>query len=379
MSLSRRTLLKRGLLATAALPFVNIGSVAAAWREESQPVLPNVNGDSPLVRLNSNENPYGPSDKARQAIIDAISEGNRYPWPQISKLEDQIAAYEKLSPDQVVITAGSTELLGVFGLMAGMQKGRVIGSSPTFGFMLHYAEKFSAEWVKVPLADDYQYNLAGIEQKLNDATKLVFICNPNNPTGVELPVDELKLFCQSVSKKCMVYVDEAYIEFTEGGLENSLANMTRTNRNLVVGRTFSKIYGLAGMRVGYAIGHTDTIKSMRNYLQGRSMTPSACSIAAASASLGDEEFMAHCRLMTKTGKDMVCAAFEDWGVEYMPSATSFLLFKTDKFENPNIRAELQGKNILIRDYDHFPGWARVSIGTPDEMKVFVKTTRKFLA
>ncbi len=76
---------------------------------------------------------------------------------------------------------------------------------------------------------------------------------------------------------------------------------------------------------------------------------------------------------------MVCAAFEDWGVEYMPSATSFLLFKTDKFENPNIRAELQGKNILIRDYDHFPGWARVSIGTPDEMKVFVKTTRKFLA
>jgi histidinol-phosphate aminotransferase len=221
--------------------------------------------------------------------------------------------------------------------------------------------------------------LAGIEAEMNDRTKLVFICNPNNPTGAELTEDELKPVCQRLSEQCMVYVDEAYIEFSKGGLASSLASMTRVNRNLVVGRTFSKIYGLAGLRVGYAIGHPETMKSVRSFLQGRSITPSACSIAAASASLGDEAFMTHCREMNNTGKDMVYTALDDWGIEYIPSSTSFILFKTDKFEHPNIRKELQRKNILIRDYKNVPGWARVSIGTPDEMKAFVKATRKFLA
>ncbi len=229
------------------------------------------------------------------------------------------------------------------------------------------------------MTEDHQYNLPGIEQEMDRNTKLVFICNPNNPTGAELSEDELKPFCQSISENCMVYVDEAYIEFSKGGLASSLANMTRSNKNLVIGRTFSKIYGLAGMRIGYAIGHPDTIKTVRKNLQGRSITPAACSVAAAAASLGDETFMAHCREVNETGKNLVYSSFDDWGIEYIPSATSFILFKTDKFENPNIRAELQRKNILIRDYKHVPGWARVSIGTPDEMKTFVKATRKFLA
>jgi len=379
MSISRRSLLKRGLLATAAIPFINVGSVAAEWREDAYTIPHSVDGNEPLVKLNSNENPYGPSDKARQAIIDAIPKGNRYPRPQISKLEKQIAKYENLSPDQIIVTAGSTELLGVFGLMAGIHKGRVIGCTPTFDFMLYYAEKFSAEWVKVPLTKDHQYNLKGIEQEINGDTKLVFICNPNNPTGAELSKDDLKPYCDSISKKCMVYVDEAYIEFSKGGLASSLADMTKTNKNLVIGRTFSKIYGLAGMRIGYAIGHPETIKTVRTFLQGRSITPAACSVAAASATLGDEAFASHCREMNNTGKDLVYSAFKDWGVEYIPSATSFVLFKTEKFENPDIRKELQRKNILIRDYKHVPGWARVSIGTPDEMNSFVKATQKFLA
>ena len=237
MSISRRSLLKGGILATAAIPFFNVSRVAAAWQEDAYAIPESVNGDDPLVKLNSNENPYGPSEKARQAIIDTIPKGNRYPRPLISKLEKQIAEYEKLSPEQVVITAGSTELLGVFGLMAGMEKGRVIGCTPTFDFMLYYAEKFSAEWVKVPLTDDHQYNLPGIEQEIDSNTKLVFVCNPNNPTGAELSEDALKPFCESVSKKCMVYVDEAYIEFSKGGLASSLANMTSSHVARVVNKT----------------------------------------------------------------------------------------------------------------------------------------------
>ncbi len=379
MSVSRRSILKGGLFASAALPFLSVSGVVHSWREtQLQDELNATGPEDDLVKLNSNENPYGPSEKARQAIIEAISSGNRYPRPAISKLTKQIAQYENLSPDQVIITAGSTELLGVFGLMAGMQKGKVIGCDPTFDFMLYFAEKYSANWVKVPLTDDHQYNLKGIQTEMDDNTRLIFVCNPNNPTGGELPKDDLALFCQEASRNTMVYVDEAYIEFSRNGLESSLASMTRSNRNLVIGRTFSKIYGLAGMRVGYAIGHPDTIKEVRSHLQGRAITPSATSIAAAAASLGDEQFLSHCRKMNDEAKAMVYSAFDEVGIEYIPSSTSFILFKTDKFGSTDVRKELQRKNILIRDYRHVPGWARVSMGTPDDMKAFLKATRKMV-
>ena len=378
MGLSRRSILKGGLFASAALPLMGVSKVVGQWREnELQQELAVVgNPDNPLVKLNSNENPYGPSDKARQAIIEAIDSGNRYPRPAITKLTKQIAEYEGLSPDQIIITAGSTELLGVFGLMAGMQKGKVIGCDPTFDFMLYFAEKYSSHWVKVPLTEDHQYNLEGIRSEMDDDTKLVFICNPNNPTGGELSKDDLALFCAEASKSCMVYVDEAYIEFSKDGLKSSLANMTRNNRNLVVGRTFSKIYGLAGLRVGYAIGHPDTIKEVRRHLQGRSVTASATSIAAASASLGDEEFLGHCRKMNDQAKDIVYTSFDELEIDYIPSSTNFILFRTEKFGATDIRKELQRQNILIRDYQHVPGWARVSMGTSDEMKAFLKATKK---
>ncbi len=371
-------MLRGTLMGAASLPFFSVTEAAQAWREQSEAIPSDLLKEQPLVKLNSNENPYGPSEKARQAIIDAIPTGNRYPRPAISKLEKQIAEYENISPDQVVITAGSTELLGVFGLMAGMYKGTVIGCDPTFDFMLYYASKMSAEWIKVPLTDEYKYDLDGIASSLTNGCNLVFICNPNNPTGSEVNADELRAACQAYSEKCMVYVDEAYIEFSEHGLESSLVPMTRANKNIVVGRTFSKIYGLAGLRVGYAIGHPETIKKVRGMLQGRSITPSATSIAAAAASLGDEQFLAHCRSMNEEAKGIAYAAMEDWGVEYIPSSTSFVLFRTDKFGGTDVRKELQRQNILIRDYSHVPGWARVSIGTPDEMKAFVKATKKMV-
>ena len=377
MGISRRSMLKGGLMASASLPFLNIGGVVDQWRTDDVALEEMAKGNE-IVKLNSNENPYGPSEKARQAIIEAISAGNRYPRPAISKLQKQIAEYEKVSPDQVMISAGSTELLGLFGLMAGVHKGQVVGCDPTFDFMLYFAEKFSAERIKVPLTSDHQYNLEGIDAAVSDRTNLVFVCNPNNPTGAELPAADLHPFCQELSKRTMVYVDEAYMEFSKYGRDSSMANMTRTNKNLVVGRTFSKVYGLAGLRVGYAIGHPDTIKKARDLMQGRMITPSVTSIAAASASLGDEEFIKHCIAKNEEAKQVVYAAFDEQGIEYIPSSTNFVLFKTDRFGDLDVRKELQRKDVLIRDYSNVPGWARVSIGTPDEMRVFSKATKKLV-
>ena len=378
MSVSRRNLLRGGLLATASIPFARWQQTLDAWNV-SEEALRSAPGGAPVVRLSHNENPYGPSDAAREAIMEAISLGNRYPIEPINALVEAIAAKEHVNPDQVLITAGSLELLGVVGLMAGIHKGRVISSNPTFDFMCRFAEQLSAEWIKVPLTEDHQYNLRDINKHVNDDTKLVFVCNPNNPTGAELPSAVLHPFCQTLAERCMVYVDEAYIEMSNEGPSASMARMTSSLPNLVVGRTFSKIYGLAGLRVGYAIGHKATIEKIRNNLQGRGVTPSACSVAAAKASLEDQAFVDFCMEMNGKCKQLVYDKFDAWGVEYIPSSTNFIFFKTDLFNCTDIRRSLAESNVLIRNYSSVPGWARVSTGTPEEMEKFLDAASQFIA
>lgn len=360
------------------MPFVSLHNALEAWQTSEYGSSVQA-ADDRVVKLNSNENPYGPSGSARRAIIDAIDSGNRYPRPAIRELREQIAAHEGLSPDQIIITAGSTELLGVVGLMGGIDKGTVIGCDPTFDFMLHYARHVGARWVKVPLTEDHHYDLRGINNAVDNHTKLIFICNPNNPTGTELPRSILQPFCEVLSERCLVYIDEAYIEFARDGLRSSLAPLTGAHPNLIVGRTFSKVYGLAGMRIGYGIAHPDTIRSIGSYIQGRRVTPAVCSVAAAGASLGDTGFVTLTLDGSSRGKEIVYASFDNWGVEYIPSSTNFVFFKTERFQPYKIVEELGRRNVLIRNYGHVPGWARVSIGKPEEMQIFVDITEEYLA
>ena len=375
--ITRRNLLRSAALAGATLPFVRLNGVLEQWRREEYASIPNASGH-PVVRLSHNENPFGPSDKARKALIEAIQKGNRYPRESQLDLKKKIAEYEGLETDQILLSAGSTELLGVAGLMAGIEKGRVIGCHPTFSFLLAYASQFAAEWVKVPMTNDHHYNLAGINEQLNSNTRLVFICNPNNPTGTELPRSVLEPFCSVVSQRCMVYVDEAYIELAQQGRSSSLAHLTSTNPNIIVARTFSKIYGMAGLRIGYSIAHTDTIKKLEELMMSGNISTSATSLAAAMASIGDEDFISYCRQMNAQTREMISTKFASWGVEYIPSSTNFIFFKTDRFGSRDLLQSLQAKNIMIRTYGDVPGWARVSMGTVDETKTFLSATEELL-
>ncbi len=377
-TLSRRNMLRGAVLAGAALPFARFNSVLEKWRQDEYALPPNSSG-SPLVRLSHNENPYGPSERARKALIAAINKGNRYPRESMVELQKKIAGYEGLNPDQIMISAGSTELLGVAGLMAGNQKGKVISCHPTFSFLMQYASQFAAEWIKVPMTSEHQYNLAGINEKLDSHTTMVFICNPNNPTGTELPREMLEPFCTVVSERCMIYLDEAYIELASQGRKASLAHLTRNNRNIIVARTFSKIHGMAGLRIGYAIAHPDTIERLEGLMMGGNVTPAVTSVEAAMASVGDEEFFHYCKEMNEQAKEMTYEKFKNWGIEYIPSSTNFIFFKTDRFGSADILSALQQKNIMIRNYGDVPGWARVSMGTIDEMKVFLNATEELLA
>jgi histidinol-phosphate aminotransferase len=376
--LTRRALLRSSVLAGATLPLLRMRNVVDSWRAAEEMMAP-ASAGTPVVRLSHNENPYGPSQRARKAIIAAIDKGNRYPGASIAALRQAIADYEGLSVDQILISAGSIELLGLTGLMAGMHEGTLISCHPTFDFLLSYGSQFTAQWIKVPVTQDQGYDLAGINARIDNNTRLVFICNPNNPTGTVLPKSMLEPFCKVLSERCDIYIDEAYLDFSEGGLSSSLAGLTKDNPHIIVGRTFSKIYGMAGLRVGYAIAHPDTIDRMHGLMMGAGITPSETSLQAAIASLGDTQFITGCRDKIIAAKELVYTKFKAWGVTYVPSSTNFIFFRTERFGDTDIVQALRQQNIMIRSYADVPGWARVSMGTMDEMQAFLNATQTLLS
>lgn len=333
-------------------------------------------GNDEVIRLSHNENPYGPSPAARQAIINSISKGNRYPRTSIGDLKEVIAAKENIHPDNVLITAGSTEILGLMGLIYGIQQGNIISGFPTFDYLMAYSTNFGSEWIKIPL-DHEMYPMESIARAINEKTELVFICNPNNPSGTYLQNEEIEASVLNMSRKTPVFIDEAYIEFTDEGLDNSFAPIAVKNPNVVVGRTFSKIYGMAGLRIGYAIAHQDTIETMKKYFMGRMVTPAVTSVEAAIASMQEDGFADKSKNLTQEAKKLVYAKFSSWGVNYWKSHTNFIWFESTKFQG-NIYQNLQKSNIFIRDYDHSPGYARVSIGTLDEVQKFLDASEHLL-
>ncbi len=373
---SRRELIKKGALASALIGIPGMALTRSLHPAGTEFQISRRVKDA--VRLNRNENPYGPSKSAREAIIESIAEGNRYPRAAIMDLKEVIAGKEGLTPDHILVTAGSTELLGLAGLAYGLKGGKLISSQPTFDFLLEYSTRVGAEWVKIPLTEDYQYNLDGMRKAADADTRLLFVCNPNNPTGIEIPHNDVRSFCEEMGKKHVIYLDEAYIELSSMGLKGSMADMVNEYPKLIIARTFSKIYGLAGLRIGYAIAHPDTIRYLMQYHIGRMVTPSVTSVRAAIASLKDKKFYHMSGKMIAEAREHVCRKFDHWGITYLPSVTNFVFFKTDKFES-DVRESLEKKNVYIQNYMHIPGWARVSIGTKDEMDEFLSETKKLIA
>ncbi|MEO7906015.1 MAG: histidinol-phosphate transaminase [Saprospiraceae bacterium] len=373
-TISRRLWLQSSAMAAAILPLSRFYDPESHDRKYySREKLFNKNA----IRLNLNENAYGPSEAARKAIMDSLVEANRYPRQFITELKNEIAKKEGLTPDHVMVTAGSTELLGLAGLYYGLKGGELLACHPTFDFLMVYAERMGCNWARTPLDENHQYDLNALSNLTGANTKLIFICNPNNPTGVEIPYNQLKSFCEEYASKYPVYMDEAYLELSPNGRSSSMSGLISSFPKLIVGRTFSKVYGLAGMRIGYALAQPDVIKGLSDMHTGRSLTLSAPAGAAALACLGDPEFENFSRTKIIEGRDMVAKAFDQWGVKYLPSAANFIFFKNEKFGTDPVAA-LAKEDIFLRTYDYTPGWTRVSIGTVEEMKQFVDAAGKYI-
>ncbi|ANE50299.1 pyridoxal phosphate-dependent aminotransferase [Flavisolibacter tropicus] len=324
------------------------------------------------IRLTSNENPYGPSPMARRAMADAITQSNRYPWDVTTKLLEKLGTLYGLTSEHVLLGAGSSEILGLSTLLAALNKGNAITAAPTFSIWAPVAEKMGLTVTKVPLLEEKMNDLSAMVSQLNENTRLFYICNPNNPSGTILPTAAVRDAAEEASKKSLVLIDEAYLDYTN---EPSLVNMVSTNKNIIIAKTFSKIYGLAGARIGYAIAHPDTINKLAALQPWANAGVSAVSLAAALASLDDKSFVASSKEKNTEARMYTQKELESLGIKVIPSHTNFIYYSLANYKG-NWQEALRAKNILSAGtYEQQGQWTRTTVGTLKEMQQFISAVK----
>lgn len=323
------------------------------------------------IRLGSNENPYGPSESAKAAIQQILTESNRYPFQAVTEFKEILAAKEGVTADHIAVGAGSGDLLSATGAAFSLEGGRILSAFPTFPMLMNYSEVFKATWDKVNVNDKLEYDYQAVASQIKDDTRLVFVCNPNNPTGTLVDPAVVKGFCEEVSKKVPVFSDEAYLEFLEPAQQVSMIDLVKKGQNVIVSRTFSKIYGLAGLRVGYVVAKPEMIRKITRNQPG--IPNNQIGIAAAKACMNDTAFMDMSRKKNAEARKHLTDYLDKKGFFYGKSHTNFVMFDP-KADAAGILKRLADRGIAIRVWDHKGmQWLRVSIGTMDEMKIFTKT------
>jgi len=322
-----------------------------------------------VVRLSSNENPYGPSKKVQESIIKAFDHACRYPYEYSDALAEKLAKIHGVEPESIIITGGSTEGLKITGLTFAHSGGEIIAGQPTFLAMMDYAKGWDATINWVPVGEDKGYDLNEIEKRISSKTKLVFLCNPNNPTGTLLPADALTDFCNSVSDRTIVFSDEAYYDFIEEDHYPSMDALVRQGKNVIVSKTFSKVYGLAGTRIGYLIAPPHLAQQIRKNVVAMS---NVLAIAAAEASLEDRDFYQFSLEQNRKQKQRIYDLLDHLRLGYVRSSTNFIFFHS-KRDIRELGPEMLAKGVRIgRPFPPFYDWCRISTGTAEEVDLFIK-------
>jgi histidinol-phosphate aminotransferase len=330
------------------------------------PLLAQVAPPPGIIALSANENPYGPSPKALREASKALQKGAYYPRAIHGKLLDVIAEKNRLERDNLFISSGSNE-----GLQAAMvafgKRGKVLLPELTYSDHLGYSKRMGVELVRVPLHEDMSIDLDGLEAAVDDSISLVYVCNPNNPTGMTLDGDRLRDFCRKVSRKAVVLVDEAYNELTDKPDYTSMVDLVRDGENILVMRTFSKIFGMAGLRVGYGMGHPDIAKLVGGHVMA---WPNGVGMTAAYHSYVDDDFIAFSRDKIHEGRRMVNETFRRNGIEPLPSQTNFIYADIGRNAD-DFQKRMAEHNIQIRGiYQTFDTYSRVSMGRLEDLEVF---------
>lgn len=333
-----------------------------------------------IVKLASNENPLGMPESAKRAIEQVLSNLGRYPDPGGFALKQVIAQRLNVPTEWITLGNGSNDILEIVGMALLGPGSSAVYSQYAFVVYRLATQARGARHRVVP-AKQYGHDLDAMFEAIAPDTRVVFIANPNNPTGTFLPADALTAFLEKVQvhhgNRVTVVLDEAYNEFLPAQLRVDSVGLVRRFANLVVSRSFSKAYGLAGLRVGYGLAQPAITQLMARVRQPFNVNTLAQ--AAAIAALQDDEFLAKSAAVNAAGKDQLQRAFDDMGLEYVPSYANFVLVKVG--DAARVNAELLKRGVIVRPVaaDGLPQWLRVSVGLPHENTRFLEALRAVLA
>ena len=318
------------------------------------------------IRLMFNENPYGPSPKALAEVAKILPKTAYYPGAIEDDLMGLFMARHQLDREQVFLASGSNEGLQA-AMMAFGKHGKVVSPALTYSDHLNYAEKLGVAVHRMPLRDDMAIDLEAMARAVDDSVSLVYLCNPNNPTGMAIDGDELRSFCREVGPRVPILIDEAYNELTEKPDYTSMVDLVRGGANILITRTFSKIFGMAGLRVGYGMGHPDIVSVVNdNVMAWRN----GVGLYAAYHSYLDEDFVAFSRDKILQGREMVNATFRRHGIEPLPSQTSFVYADIQR-DADVFKAKMAARNVKIRGiYAGYDTYSRVSMGRIEDLEIF---------
>lgn len=317
------------------------------------------------IRLHFNENPYGMSPKARAAINTGWAEHSQYDPPSYDALVASFAQFVGVEPANVLVTQGSGEVLSIAALAYARQGGDIVIPWPTFEGLPDYGELVGATIQRVALDGDLQHDLAAMDTRITNSARLVFVCNPNNPTGTLAKTAALKDFIRSVSRRAIVVVDEAYHDFVDDPGYESMISLVREGANVIVSRTASKVHGFAGTRIGWAVARPDIIERLAKFVTG---APNALGLNAAIAAVADTEYQSFVKGRNREGRTMLTSALTGMGRRVVPSQTNFVFFQAG-MPTERVQATMKAKGFLIgRTFRPFLDWCRISIGTPEEMR-----------
>jgi histidinol-phosphate aminotransferase len=366
MAITRRNILSR--LATAAASAAGLQaldrlSLAQTSSAETNNILPGV------IRLSQNENAYGPSEKVLAAMREASPEGNRYPGTEYDSLISKIARLHRVRPEQIVLGCGSSEVLRLVAEEFLGPAKRFLQASPTFPLAGHFAQSVGAEVVSVPLNKMYEHDLETILARSGASTGLVYICNPNNPTSTLTPRRDIEAFISKLPGKTMVLIDEAYHHFAgETSAYASFLDRPVGDPRVMVTRTFSKIYGLAGMRVGYLVAAPEIASrlSARRLMFGVGVV----SAQSAGAALDDSEYVALAVRRNARDRQEFMNQVNARMMRALDSHTNFVMLNPGRPAH-EVFEHLNKNNILVAPpVPQMNQYIRVSLGIPAEMRQF---------
>jgi histidinol-phosphate aminotransferase len=330
-----------------------------------------------IIRLNYNENPLGVSPKAAKAMMNNISNNNFYPEFDGITLRKNLADFYNqkyninFDEENFIIGYGASGLLSLIGEVFLCCGDELVTSQLTFESYEISANRNGANYVEVPTKENLQIDLDGILDAITKKTKMIIICNPNNPTGMILNEEEIKNFIMKVPKNVIIIIDEAYFEFIDIPNYKSMMQMIDNYPNVIVVRTFSKVYGLAGARVGYAIMNK---KMSINLIKGVEFASSLSALEGAIAALDDKEFIKKTKAVVKEGREYLAKEFKKLGFKVFPTQTNFIYLDT-KLGTKFIAEKLKEKGILIRG--DLP-LSRITVGTMQQNTKLISALKNII-